>query len=58
MARRKYTSAQRKAYETGKAYRLGREGKAINFRNPANKASFSAGYNSVRLSRYKNARGK
>lgn len=57
-----YTAAQKKAYVTGKAYRLGREKKVIPFKNVDNKESFRAGYNAVNLSRYddvgkKNNRG-
>lgn len=40
----KYTAAQRKAYATGKAYRLGRDGKKIEFKNEENKKSFQQGY--------------
>ena len=57
-----YTAAQKKAYVTGKAYRLGREKKVIPFKNADNKESFRAGYSAVNLSRYddvgkKNNRG-
>ena len=52
MARsRKYTAAQRRAYETGKAYKLGREGRKIKFKNASTRASFQAGYKAD-VSRY------
>ena len=48
----KFTAQQKASYHSGRGYRLGRERKGINFKNPANRASFSAGYNSVDPSRY------
>lgn len=58
MAKKRFTAAQRRAYDTGKAYRLGRENKAITFKNEENRASFSAGYKAGGkvLSRYKDTK--
>ena len=48
----KYTKQQRKCYEQGKAYRLGEQGKAIDFKKPENRNSFMAGYLAINPSRY------
>lgn len=60
MARRsKYSSAEKMAYKTGRAYRLGRECKKINFKNGSKlKDSFQAGYKNAgkNLSKYDDAR--
>ena len=48
----KYTKQQRKCYEQGKAYRLGEQGKAIDFKNPENRNSFMAGYLDINPARY------
>lgn len=40
----KYTANEKKAYYTGMGYRLSDENKAIDYKNPKNKASFTNGY--------------
>lgn len=58
MARRaKYTAAERRAYATGKAYKLGKEGRKIKFKNEKNKAAFRAGYKSS-VAKYPKTGGK
>lgn len=51
MAKRRYTTNQMVAYKTGKAYKLGREGRKINFKSDDMKESFRAGYKAD-ISRY------
>lgn len=59
MARRaKYTAAERRAYATGKAYKLGKEGRRIKFENEKNKAAFRAGYKSPSVAKYPKTGGK
>lgn len=41
---KRYTEAQKKAYYSGMGYRACAEGKAIPFKNEANKESFKQGY--------------
>ena len=40
---RKKTKAQKRAFDTGRAYRLGRDKIIIEFKNPENKKSFALG---------------
>ena len=51
----KYTSAQQKAYQAGRGYKLGKMGKRIEFKNPETEESFFAGYKSVDSTKYPNA---
>ncbi len=53
----KYTKAQKKAYHSGKAYRLGRAGRKIKFSNARNRRSFQQGFRSLdgKMSRYPKA---
>lgn len=44
MATAKRTKAQKRAYDTGRAYRYGRDKIVIEFKNEENKKSFQAGY--------------
>lgn len=58
MATTKRTPAQKRAYDTGKAYRLGRDEIMIIFKNPANKESFQAGYKAGGKTKYKRIKSK
>lgn len=40
-----YSAQQKRAYYSGLGYRLGYEKRAITFRSPENRRSFSDGYN-------------
>ena len=55
----KYSNAEKRAYYSGQGYRAGLENKVIPFKNPKNKASFGAGFRSVKekVAKYK-SRGK
>ena len=44
MATAKRTKAQKRAFDTGRAYRYGRDKIVIEFKNEENKKSFQAGY--------------
>ena len=52
MVKSQYTAAERKAYVTGKAYRLGRDGRKIRFKSEKNRESFRAGYRAAKSERY------
>lgn len=55
----KYTQEQREAFKTGKAYRLGRDGKKIAFKPDSKlKESFDAGYEAGGKGKYKDLDGK
>ncbi len=54
----RFTKAQKSAYDSGRGYRLGQAGKAINFNNRQNYDSFMQGYKSVYVNRYPNKKGK
>lgn len=56
MARTKRTPAQKRAYDTGRAYRLGRDKIIIEFKNPENKKSFSDGFKAGGKTKYKNVK--
>ncbi len=43
--KKKFTSAQKKAYYSGMGYAAARKGKMIPFKNEENKASFKEGFN-------------
>ena len=47
--KKKYTTAQTRAYYSGQGYRAGYEGKEIPFKNEQNKASFKEGFASVKV---------
>lgn len=51
----RYSRAERRAYESGKGYRVARENRGINFKNPKNRASFQAGYAAAGKSLKKNS---
>ncbi len=46
MAKRKkrYTSAEKRAFHSGQGYRVAHSGRGIRFKNPALKDAFRAGY--------------
>lgn len=54
----RWSRGERKAYQSGKAYKLGLFGKKINFKNEKNRASFQAGYKSMDPSKYEDRKKK
>lgn len=54
----KRSRAQKRAYDTGRAYRLGRDKIVIEFKNPDNKKSFQDGYKAGGKTKVKKVRVK
>ena len=53
-----YTDAQKKAYHSGRGYKLGYSDRRIEFKNEENKEAFRAGYRSVDPQKYPEIKSK